>query len=89
MCARDATAALAVLSGIRVLGLTALSDLAVVGVSDSPAAALAQPPLTTVALHTDITARYIVDVITSLVRGGPPPPMPRSSGASIVDRSSV
>ena len=89
VCAHDSTAALAVLSGMRQLGLAAPRDLAVVGVGDSSAAALAQPPLTMVALDPDITARYIVDVITSLVRGAPTPPIPRTSGALIVDRSSV
>lgn len=89
VCAHDTTAALAVLAGMRQLGLSAPHDLAVVGVGDSAAAALAQPPLTMVALNADITARYIVDVITSLVRGAPAPPTPRMSGASIVDRDSV
>lgn len=89
VCAHDTTAALAVLSGMRHLGLSAPRDLAVVGVGDSSAAALAHPPLTMVALDADITARYIVDVITALVRRASPPPVPCMGGASIVDRDSV
>lgn len=89
ICAHDTTAALAVLAGMRRLGWRAPEDLAVVGVSDSAAAALADPPLTMVALDPEITARYIVDVVTALVAGTPTPPAPASGGAVLVDRESV
>ncbi|WP_233542702.1 LacI family DNA-binding transcriptional regulator [Kocuria tytonis] len=89
VCAHDTTAALAVLSGMRQLGWAAPRDLAIVGVNDSRAAALADPPLTMVALDTDVTARYIVAVITALVQGAPAPRLPATAGASIVDRDSV
>lgn len=89
VCAHDTTAALAVLAGMRALGWSAPRDLGIVGVNDSPAAALADPPLTMVALDADVTARHIVAVITALVRGEPEPPAPPTGGASIVDRESV
>ncbi|MDO4918895.1 LacI family DNA-binding transcriptional regulator [Kocuria sp.] len=89
VCAHDTTAALAVLCGMRRLGWRAPRDLAIVGVNDSPAAALADPPLTMVALDADVTARYTVAVITALVRDAPPPEAPATGGASIVDRGSV
>ena len=50
VCAHDDVAALAVLAGLREHGLTAPADLAVIGASDSPAARLAAPPLTMVAV---------------------------------------
>ena len=89
VCAHDTTAALAVLCGMRRLGWTAPEDLAIVGVNDSAAAALADPPLTMVALDADVTARYTVDVITALVAERPLPAAPATGGASIVDRGSV
>ena len=89
VCAHDTTAALAVLCGMRRLGWTAPEDLAIVGVNDSAAAALADPPLTMVALDADVTARYTVDVITALVAERPLPGAPATGGASIVDRGSV
>ena len=49
VCAYNDDVALAILAGLRARGLTAPDDLAVVGVDDIPAAALAYPPLTTVA----------------------------------------
>ena len=89
VCAHDTTAALAVLAGMRALGWAAPRDLGIVGVNDSAAAALADPPLTMVAVDADVTARHIVAVVTALVRGDPEPPVPPTGGASIVDRESV
>ena len=89
VCAHDTTAALAVLSAMRTLGLRAPADLGIVGVSDSPAAALADPPLTMVALDPEVTAQYIVSAVTALVRDEPAPPGPPTGGASIVERESV
>ncbi|WP_368844331.1 LacI family DNA-binding transcriptional regulator [Kocuria sp. CPCC 204721] len=89
VCAHDTTAALAVLCGMRRLGWKAPADLAIVGVNDSPAAALADPPLTMVALDPEVTARHIVAVINALVRDEPAPSPPDTAGAFTVDRDSV
>lgn len=89
LCAHDTTAALAVLAGMRRVGLRAPDDLAVLGVNDSSAAALADPPLTMVDLDAEITARYIVDVVLALVNGEPEPSAPTGGGASLVARDSV
>ena len=48
VCAFNDETAIAVLAGVRELGLTAPADLAVIGVDDIPTARLAAPPLTTV-----------------------------------------
>jgi DNA-binding LacI/PurR family transcriptional regulator len=87
VCAHDGTVALAVLAGLRHHGLTAPDDLAVVGVNDSPAAALAEPALTMVAIDHDAQARFIVEAITALLDGRPAPPPP-TGVASLVERHS-
>ena len=74
---------------MRRLGWTAPEDLAVVGVNDSAAAALADPPLTMVSLDADVTARYTVALVSALVADRPLPDAPATGGASIVDRGSV
>jgi DNA-binding LacI/PurR family transcriptional regulator len=48
ICAFNDEVAMAVLAGLRLLGGQAPRDLAVIGVDDTPAAAVANPPLTTV-----------------------------------------
>jgi len=59
-CASNDETALAVLAGLRRLGLSAPHDLAVVGVGDiPPAAALADPPLTTVVADQRAMAEHI------------------------------
>jgi DNA-binding LacI/PurR family transcriptional regulator len=76
VCAYNDETALAVLAGLRRLGLSAPHDLAVVGVDDIPAAALADPPLTTVVTDTRVMAEHIArSIIASLNdRAVPPPP---------------
>ena len=64
VCAYNDEVALAVLAGMRQLGLTAPDDLAVIGVDDIPAAGLAAPPLTTVRPDNAKLAQYIADTIT-------------------------
>ena len=87
VCAHDGTVALAVLAGMRQHGLTAPDDIAVVGVNDSPAAALAEPALTMVAIDHNAQAQFIVDVITALLDGRAAPPPP-TGVASLVERRS-
>lgn len=52
VCAFDDEVALAVLAGMRVVGLSAPADIAVVGADDLPLARLADPAITTVNVHT-------------------------------------
>ncbi|MDX5567807.1 substrate-binding domain-containing protein [Streptomyces sp. ID05-04B] len=89
VCADDDVAALAVLAGLREQGLTAQADLAVIGAVDSPAARLAAPPLTTVAVAVDMrdTARHLVAAVTSLLEGRPMPVGPEVTG--VIERRSV
>ncbi|QGQ18827.1 LacI family DNA-binding transcriptional regulator [Cellulomonas sp. JZ18] len=53
--AYDDEVALALLAGAHAVGVRVPEDLAVVGVDDVPMARLAQPPITTVRVHTDDT----------------------------------
>lgn len=80
VCAHDDIAALAVLAGLQGTGRSAPADLAIVGVNDSPAAALANPPLTMVTVDTKASADYGVEVLVALLDGRDPP----SSGPSAV-----
>jgi DNA-binding LacI/PurR family transcriptional regulator len=81
VCAYNDEVALAVLAGLRRLGLAAPADLAVVGVDDIPAAALADPPLTTVVLDQRALAAHLAASITASLAGRP---APRRSGRDIV-----
>ncbi|MEI5571375.1 LacI family DNA-binding transcriptional regulator [Streptomyces brasiliscabiei] len=85
--AHDDVAALAVLAGLREHGLTAPADLAVIGAVDSPAARLASPPLTMVAVDMRDTARHLVEAVTSLLEGRPVPAGPEVT--RVIERGSV
>ena len=63
VCAYNDEVALAVLAGLHRLGLSAPQDLAVIGVDDIPAAALSQPPLTTVTRDMSALAKYIAETV--------------------------
>ena len=69
ICASGDQYAFAVLAGMRAHGLNAPQDLAVVGVDDIPTAALADPPLTTIAMDPAILARHAVRHIIAAVNG--------------------
>ena len=87
VCANDETSALAVLSGLRAHGLSAPKDMAVIGVGDSLMAALADPPLTTVAIDWIATADYTVETVMSAIEGRQAADSP--DVATLVLRSSV
>lgn len=63
VCAYNDEVALAVLHGIREAGLRCPEDLAVIGCDDIPAAAVAYPPLTTVAINVGHDLSWMVDAI--------------------------
>lgn len=87
VCAHDDVAALAVLAGLREHGLSAPADLAVIGALDSPAARLAAPPLTMVAVDMRDTARHLAEAVTSLLEGRPIPDGPEVT--RVIERQSV
>ncbi len=62
VCAYNDEVALAVLAGLRAHGLSAPTDMAVVGVDNIPAAECAAPPLTTIDFHPAAVGRYLAAV---------------------------
>ncbi len=60
---------MAVLAALRWLGLRAPRDLAVIGVDDIRAAALARPPLTTIVRDTEAIARGLARRIVDTLDG--------------------
>jgi DNA-binding LacI/PurR family transcriptional regulator len=89
ICAYNDETALAVLAGLRRLSLSAPHDLAVVGVDDIPAAALADPPLTTVVADQRPMAEHIARSIVANLNDGTVPPLPGSDTVQIVLRDSA
>ncbi len=73
VCAYNDEVALAVLAGLRLLGLDAPGDLAVIGVDDIPVARLAAPPLTTVTTDQAAVARHLAASIIAVIAGRPEP----------------
>jgi DNA-binding LacI/PurR family transcriptional regulator len=89
VCAYNDEVALAVLAGLRELGLAAPGDLAVVGVDDVPAARLAAPPLTTVTSGQGLVAEHLARSIVASLAGGPAPRRPGSDVVKLVPRASA
>lgn len=90
ICAFNDEVALAVLAGARQLGVSIPDDLAVIGVDDIPAAALAAPPLTTVASDITATVADIVDAVLSKLEDRPlQPRRPRSDTDRVISRASA
>ncbi|MDG9724365.1 LacI family DNA-binding transcriptional regulator [Streptomyces sp. DH41] len=72
VCAFNDEVALAVLAGMRVRGLSAPEDVAVVGVDDVPVAAVAAPSLTTVAFDLKGAGHQLAAaVVAGLAQGDP------------------
>lgn len=89
VCAYNDEVALAVLAGMRAHGLTAPADLAVIGVDDIPAAALATPALTTVATGMAALGRYLATAVVRSLAGKPPPAAPGAGIVRLIRRESA
>ncbi len=89
VCAYNDDVAIAVLAGLRSLGLTAPDDLAVVGVDDVPTARLAAPPLTTVSSGQSVIAEHLARSIVASLAGQPAPRRPGSDIVQLVRRASA
>ncbi|HET9647037.1 MAG TPA: LacI family DNA-binding transcriptional regulator [Microlunatus sp.] len=89
VCAYNDETALAVLAGLRVRGLRAPDDLAVIGVDDLPISALYDPPLSTVVVDAQRLARYVVAAVLAGLADEPAPPFPSSDLINIVARASA
>ena len=89
VCAYNDEVALAVLAGARREGLEVPRDLAVVGVDNIPAAAVAVPGLTTVEADVEAVASHIAETIARKLDGRPAPRRPGSDIHSVVVRESA
>ena len=89
VCAYNDEVALAVLSGVRRLGLAVPADLAVIGVDDIAPARLAEPPLTTVTTDQSEVAAYLAATVVAEVGGRPRPDLPVADVVHVVARKSV
>jgi len=89
ICAYNDEVALAVLAGLRVRGLTAPGDLAVIGVDDIPPARLASPALTTVATDQKVAAEHLADTIVNVIAGKPGPESPGTALSRVIRREST
>ncbi|MGN8245770.1 LacI family DNA-binding transcriptional regulator [Cellulomonas soli] len=70
VCAYNDEQAFALLAGMRVLGLSAPHDLAVVGVDNVALAPFAHPPLTSVDIHSPEIADQLSQMVLTAVTGG-------------------
>lgn len=89
VCAYNDEVALAVLAGARRQGLDVPGDLAVIGVDNIPAAAVAAPPLTTVEADSQAISQYIAATITRKLDGRSAPKRPGSDIHSVIRRDSA
>jgi DNA-binding LacI/PurR family transcriptional regulator len=89
VCAYNDEVALAVLAGLRTRRLTAPGDLAVIGVDDIPAGALADPALTTIATGMSTLGQHLAAAVMAVLRGEPVPPGPGSEIIRLVRRDSA
>jgi DNA-binding LacI/PurR family transcriptional regulator len=88
ICAFNDEIAMAVLAGLTRLGLEAPKDLAVVGVDDLPSAAVAHPPLTTVAQDFTGIAEHYARTVVAALRGERIPAEPVKGEYRLVIRES-
>jgi DNA-binding LacI/PurR family transcriptional regulator len=89
VCAYNDEVALAVLAGVRLLGLTVPGSLAVIGVDDIPPARLAAPPLTTVRTDQAAVAAHLCETVLAAMRGEPGPVFQAADLVGVVRRESA
>ncbi|MEV6842230.1 LacI family DNA-binding transcriptional regulator [Actinoplanes sp. NPDC051411] len=89
VCAYNDEVALAVLAGVRRLGLAVPADLAVIGVDDIPPARLAAPALTTVTTDQSAVAAHLVETVLAAMKGEPGPVFQAADLVGVVKRESA
>lgn len=89
VCAFNDETAIAVLAGMREHGLTAPTDLAVVGVDDIPTARLANPPLTTVSFDLDAVVRRRATMVVAGLTDHEPTNTPAIFRPRLIQRPST
>ena len=89
ICAYNDDLAIAFLAGARRMSVDVPGDLAVVGVDDIPASAVAEPRLTTIRVDSPAIAGYIADTIRRKLDGRPAGRRPGSDIHSVIRRDSA
>lgn len=89
VCAYNDEVALAILAGMRELGLQAPEDLAVIGSDDIPAASLVAPSLTTTTIDLSAEAVKVADAVSRALAGDHSPTTLEASEVSLVIRESA
>jgi DNA-binding LacI/PurR family transcriptional regulator len=89
VCAYNDDVALALLAGARGCHVAVPGDLAVIGVDDVPAAALVEPPLTTVVADQRSTARHLAASIVAVLEDRAIPRPQGSDTVGVVVRGSA
>ena len=89
VCGYNDEVALAVLAGVRLLGLTSPADLAVIGVDDIPPARLSAPALTTVTTDQRQVAAHLAATVVAAMSGRPGPALAVADLVRVVVRESA
>jgi DNA-binding LacI/PurR family transcriptional regulator len=89
VCAHNDDVALAVLHGIRGAGLRCPGDMAVVGADGIPAGAVAEPPLTTVAIRVALAADWYAAGLLAALGYADAAPRPADDIVRLIVRAST
>ena len=89
VCSYNDDVALAVLAGLRLDGLDAPGDLAVIGVDDIPAARVAVPALTTVVTDQARVGAHLAATIVAAIGGRPEPHVDMPQLSRVIRREST
>ena len=86
VCAYDDDIALTLLAGARICGVAVPDEFAIIGVDDVPAAAMAYPPLSTVAYDYGEYVEFFAEAVLCALEGTPPPPEPGADAMRLIHR---
>lgn len=89
VCSYNDDVALAVLAGLRLSGLDAPRDLAVIGIDDIPAAGLAVPALTTVITDQAKVGAHLAATIVAAISGEPEPHIDMTRLSRVIRRETT
>ncbi len=89
VCAYNDEVAFALLAGMRASGLTAPTDIAVIGVDNIPTAPFADPPLSTIDIDVHEMSAQLTQMVANGITGKQAPPPDGSTAIRLVLRESA
>ncbi|WP_242448550.1 LacI family DNA-binding transcriptional regulator [Cellulomonas sp. WB94] len=89
ICAYNDEVAFAVMAGLRRLALKVPQDVALIGVDNVLFAPFADPPLTSIDVHTELLARQLAQMVLSRLNLGGPVPDTQVAVIELVPRASA